>query len=287
MLQLNSFCQSLPMYSQYMYNMTSINPAYAGSGISPSVAVLWKEQWAGLPGAPSTKSISLDLPSKMNKYGFGVQLFDDRFARVVHRTGANLFYNIKIPVSENGLLSLGLKGGFYNDTKDLTNINLGPVSTYDPAFSNNVNDLIPLGGAGVYYNNKHFFVGFSAPDVITFSKAQKTKTDSTLSQINQVHYFLTSGYTYDLNDEIKIKPSILLKATSYALLQVDFNVNVWLQNLVGLGASYRTESFLAMAEVQVNKKFRVGYAYDMPFKSANTSELILSLNFGKEKLRED
>ncbi len=281
MLQSRTYSQTLPMYSQYMYNMTTINPAYAGNGVSPSVSVIWKEQWSGQTGAPSTKTIALDLPSSQRKFGFGIQLFDDRFAKVVHRTGANLFYSLKIPVSKRGLLSLGLKGGFYNDVKTLTNINLGPFYAYDPAFANNSNSIIPLGGAGVYYNDDHFFAGFSAPDVITFSKEKKYNSDSSLSKVNQVHYYFTSGYTFDLSEEVKLKPSLLLKASIGGLLQADFNVNVWLQNLVSLGASYRSESFLAMAEVQVNQKFRVGYAYDMPFQSANTSELILSLNFGK------
>jgi hypothetical protein len=51
--------------------------------------------------------------------------------------------------------------------------------------------------------------------------------------------------------------------------------------MVGVGASYRTgESVLGMAELQVTPQFRVGYAYDMPFKRPNTSELFLRVEFG-------
>jgi type IX secretion system PorP/SprF family membrane protein len=281
LLQFKGYSQSMPMYSQYMYNMTNINPAYAGNRSVPSVAFMWREQWAGLAGAPSTKSITLDLPSSDKKFGFGIQLFDDKYVNVIHRTGLNLYYNLKIPVSEKGVLSLGLKGGFYNDMKMLTNVDLGQITAYDAAYASNFNKIVPLAGAGVYYNDDHFYAGFSAPDVVTFSKTQNYKSDSSLYQVNELHYFLTTGYSFDVNDDVKLKPSLLFKIVSGAPIQTDFNLNVWLKNTVGVGASYRTgESVLGMAEVQVSPQFRVGYAYDMPFKTPNTSELFMRLEFG-------
>ncbi len=281
LLQLKGLSQSMPMYSQYMYNMTNINPAYAGNRSVPSVAFMWREQWAGISGAPSTKSITLDLPSSDKKFGFGIQLFDDKYVNVIHRTGINLYYNLKIPVSEKGVLSLGLKGGFYNDMKMLTNVDLGQISAYDAAYASNFNKIVPLAGAGIYYNDDHFFAGFSAPDVVTFSKTQSYKSDSSLYQVNEVHYFFTTGYSFDVSEDVKLKPSLLFKVVSGAPIQTDLNMNLWLKNTLGLGASYRTgESVLGMAEVQVSPQFRVGYAYDMPFKTPNTSELFLRLEFG-------
>ena len=281
LLQLKGLSQSMPMYSQYMYNMTNINPAYAGNRSVPSVAFMWREQWAGISGAPSTKSITLDLPSSDKKFGFGIQLFDDKYVNVIHRTGINLYYNLKIPVSEKGVLSLGLKGGFYNDMKMLTNVDLGQISAYDAAYASNFNKIVPLAGAGIYYNDDHFFAGFSAPDVVTFSKTQSYKSDSSLYQVNEVHYFFTTGYSFDVSEDVKLKPSLLFKVVSGAPIQTDLNMNLWLKNTLGLGASYRTgESVLGMAEVQVSPQFRVGSAYDMPFKTPNTSELFLRLEFG-------
>ena len=273
--------QSVPMYSQYMYNMTNINPAYAGTRGVPSLSFIWREQWAGLTGAPSTKSITYDQTSKDKKVGFGIQLFDDKYVSVIRRTGVNLFYNLKIPVSEKGVLSLGIKGGFYNDLKMLTNVNLGPVAAFDAAYSSNFNKVIPLAGAGIYYNDDHFYAGFSVPDMVTFSKVQSYKTDSSLFQVNQVHYFFNTGYSFDINDDVTLKPSMLVKAVSGAPLEADFNASVWLKNTLSVGASYRTgESVLGMVEFQINPQFRIGYAYDMPFKIPNTSELFLRLEFG-------
>ena len=281
-LQFEGSSQSIPMYSQYMYNMTNINPAYAGNRGVPSLAFIWREQWSGLSGAPSTKSLTYDMPTNNKKYGFGVQLFDDRYVSVIRRTGVSMYYNLKIPVSEHGVLSFGLKGGFYNDLKMLTNVDLGQISAYDAAYSTNFNKIIPLAGAGVYYNDDHFYAGFSAPDVITFSKVQNYRSDSSLYQVNEVHYFFATGYSFDVNDDVSIKPSLLVKMVSGAPIEADLNTNVWLKNTIGIGGSYRTgESILAMAQVQVTPQFRIGYAYDMPFKVPNTSELFLRLEFGQ------
>ncbi len=275
--------QSLPMYSQYMYNMVNINPGYAGNRSVPSLSAIWREQWVGLPGSPTTKSFTYDAATKDNKNGFGVQFYDDKYVNYIKRTGVNLYYNFKIPVSERGVLSLGLKGGFYNDTKNLNSTYLG-ASNYqtDVAYATNLNQVVPLAGAGVYYNDDKFYAGFSAPDLIVFSKVKNYNADNSLFQVNEIHYFLTSGYSFDINDEVQLKPSFLLKATSGAPLEIDLNTNVWLKNMVGLGLSYRTaESILGMAEVQVTPQLRFGYAYDMPFKRPNSHELFLRYEFGR------
>ncbi len=284
MLTFESSAQSLPMYSQYMYNMVNINPAYAGSRGVPSLSVLWREQWVGLPGSPSTRSFAYDLPTNDKKMGLGIQLFDDKYVNYIKRTGLNLYYNVKIPLSEKGVLSMGLKGGLYNDTKNLTNAYLGASSQYltDVTFANNFNRIVPLAGAGIYYNDDKFYAGFSAPDLLVFSKLKDYNSDNTLFQVNEVHYFLTAGYSIDLNEDVQIKPSALLKASSGAPLAFDLNTNIWLHNVIGAGLSYRTnESVLAMLETQVTPQLRFGYAYDMPFKRPNSHELFLRYELGR------
>jgi type IX secretion system PorP/SprF family membrane protein len=284
MLTIESSAQSLPMYSQYMYNMVNINPAYAGSRGVPSISAILREQWVGLPGSPSTKSFSYDLTTNDKKIGLGVQLFEDKYVNYIKRTGLNLYYNIKVPVSEKGVLSMGLKGGLYNDTKSLTNAYLGASSQYltDVTFANNFNRIVPLAGAGIYYNDDKFYAGFSAPDVLVFSKLKDYNSDNALFQVNEVHYFFTAGYSIDLNEDVQIKPSALLKATSGAPLAFDLNTNIWLHNVIGAGLSYRTnESVLAMLETQVTAQLRFGYAYDMPFKRPNSHELFLRYELGR------
>ena len=57
---LNALGQQDPQYTQYMYNPTSINPAYAGSRGSLSIFGHYRTQWVGLEGAPKTASVSIN-----------------------------------------------------------------------------------------------------------------------------------------------------------------------------------------------------------------------------------
>lgn len=276
--------QSIPMYSQYMYNMNNINPAFAGSRSQSSLTALWREQWVGLPGAPTTKTISYDFATRDNKLGLGVQLFDDKYVNNIKRSGINFMYNLKIQTSDKGMLSLGMKFGFYNDANNYTSYYQGPITApnTDPAISKNLNKIVPLAGFGLFYFTDKFYIGASAPDLIIFSKVANYKGDNALFQVNQIHYFITSGYSFDLNEEVAFKPSVLIKAVSGAPIEFDVNANFWLKNIVGLGASYRLrESVLAMAQIQVAPQFRVGYAYDMPYRRPNSHEIFLRYELGR------
>lgn len=47
------FSQQDPQFTNYMYNTTVINPAYAGTRDALSVLALYRSQWVGLEGAPT------------------------------------------------------------------------------------------------------------------------------------------------------------------------------------------------------------------------------------------
>ena len=60
--ELNSFAQQNSQYTQYMYNMSVINPAYSGSSGIPVIRVAGRTQWVNVLGAPRTASFSIDAP---------------------------------------------------------------------------------------------------------------------------------------------------------------------------------------------------------------------------------
>jgi len=272
--------QSLPVYSQYMSNMTNINPAFVGMSGTSNISMIWREQWVGIQGAPTTKSFTYETLLQNQKSGMGLQLFDDRYVNYIKRTGVNMYYSLQFPVSDKGVLSMGLKAGFYNDSRTLTDASA--FQSGDIALSNNINKIVPIAGAGLYYKEKDFYFGVSVPDMITFASVQNYATDKNLYQVNEIHYFISSGLNIDLNEQLALQPSILLKSIKGAPLEADLNTRVWIEKKVGLGLSYRTsEAILALFDAQVYKQCRVGYAYDMPFKRPNSHELFLRYEFGK------
>ena len=136
--------QTEPMYSQYMFNMLNINPAYAGSRSVPSLTSLFRKQWMGIRGAPQTSSISLDMPMNNDKIGIGIQLLDDRLG-VERTTGAQLNYAYRVPVSDNGILAMGIRVGLLNYRANYSQ--LFTIRPNDPAYYQNVSGFLPAAGS--------------------------------------------------------------------------------------------------------------------------------------------
>ena len=53
--------QQDPQYTQYMYNMNIINPAYTGSTEGLAVGALYRSQWVGLDGGPETFTFNINV----------------------------------------------------------------------------------------------------------------------------------------------------------------------------------------------------------------------------------
>ena len=279
--------QTEPMYSQYMYNMLGVNPAYAGSREATSVNFFQRRQWVGLSGAPQTTSVSVDGAFNDNKLGWGVQAYDDKLG-VEKADGLNAMMSTHIQVSEKGILSGGLSVGLMNYRIDLMNVQ-GRYTPSDPAFYANFNKWVPAVGLGIYYNTDKFYAGFSVPNVLKSRLTAFDVMNSGIQKINNTHLFFTTGYVFDINEDVKIKPSTMIKMVGGAPIEADLNTNVWLRDLIGIGFSYRTgDAMVGMAEVQVNNQFRLGYAYDItisPLKYYNNGshEFLLRYEIGNNR----
>jgi type IX secretion system PorP/SprF family membrane protein len=282
-----STAQTEPMYSQYMYNMLGVNPAYAGNREATSLNFFQRRQWVGIAGAPQTTSVSLDGASSDNKFGWGVQLYDDKLG-VEKADGANLMLSTHIQVTEKGILSGGLSLGLMNYRIDLMNVQ-GRFTPSDPAFYANFNKWLPDVGLGIYYNTDKFYVGLSVPNVLKSRLSAFDVMNSGIQKVNSTHLFFTTGYVFSVNDEVKIKPSTMIKAVSGAPIEADLNTNVWLKDIIGLGFSYRTgDAMVGMAEAQINENLRVGYAYDMTISTLKyynngSHEMMVRYEFGNNK----
>ena len=281
--------QTEPMYSQYMHNQVAINPAYAGNREALNLNFFQRRQWIGIDGAPQTSSVSIDKSFNDNKLGWGLQLFDDRLG-VEKATGANFMLSSKIRISENGYLSGGLSTGLMNYRIDLLSVT-GRFTPSDPAFYSNFNKWVPNVGLGVFYNTDKFYAGVSIPNVLKSRLSAFDIIRSGLQKVNNYHVFITSGYVFDVNEDLKIKPSTMIKLVSGAPIQVDLNTNVWLKNIFGFGFSYRTnDAFVSMLELQASSNIKIGYAYDRtisPYKYYNNGshELMLRLEIGEGKAK--
>ena len=283
--------QTEPMYSQYMYNMLGVNPAYAGNREALSFNFFQRNQWNGIKGAPKTTSLSLDQSIKNGKIGWGVQVYDDRLG-VEAATGINGMLSTRIQVSEKGILSGGLSFGLMNyriNLNDVQNRN----NPNDPSFisTNKPSTWTPSIGMGIYYNTDRFYAGVSTPSVLKSRLASYEDFISSIDKSNAFHLFANTGYVFDVNENLKLKPSTMIKMVSGAPVEADINLNVWLKDILGIGGSYRTgDAFVGMLELQATPNLRIGYAYDVPFNplkyfTRGSNELMLRYEFGNNKTK--
>lgn len=251
------------MYTQYMFNGLALNPAYAGSHGELSLTALTREQWSGLEGAPSTQTFAIHSPIKNKKISLGMVLLRDQIGvSKEHSVYGSYAYRIAM---EKGTLSMGLQVGFTSYREDLNDLLLLHRPAAD--FQDQKSSFLPNFGAGLFYSSERFYAGFSVPRMLQNSIDQ----DNPVSVAKELrHYFLTGGYLFYLSKDLKLKPNFLLKVVTGAPIQLDLNANLLIKDLIWVGLSHRIGAdWNAILELQMTRKFRLGYAYDF----ASTTDL--------------
>jgi type IX secretion system PorP/SprF family membrane protein len=256
------YAQQDAQYTQYMYNTTVVNPAYAGSRETLSIFGLHRAQWVGLEGAPSTNNISINSPIGRN-VGLGLTVVNDKIGPADENNIA-VDFSYSIAVSENYKLSFGLKGSANILNVDFTKLNI--YNPADPRFQDNIsNRFSPNVGAGIYLHSEKSYLGLSAPYLLESKHFDGTANNSATSFIasEKKHYYLIAGHVFDVNDNLQFKPSLLTKMVQGAPLQVDLSGNFLINKKFNAGLAYRlSASFSALAGFQVSDSWLIGYAYD-------------------------
>ena len=140
--------QQDPQYTQYMYNMNVVNPAYAGSRGTLSLGLLGRTQWTSIDGAPKTFTFDAHAPLG-KKVGMGLSVIADEIGPAKEQ---NIYvdFSYTLNLSETGKLAFGLKGGLTLLDVNLLDITLPQTSTGDDdLFNENINDAFPNFGAGM------------------------------------------------------------------------------------------------------------------------------------------
>jgi len=283
--------QQDPQYTQYMYNMNVVNPAYAGSRGTLSLGLLGRSQWTSVDGAPKSFTFNAHAPLG-KKVGVGISVVSDEIGPAKEQ---NIYadFSYTLATSDVGRLAFGLKGGMTLLDVNLLDVVLPQTgSAGDPVFDENINDAFPNFGAGVYYYTDKWYASFSVPNILKSEHLDKDNINTKASE--EVHYFLTGGYVFDLSSTLKFKPSLMFKGVAGAPVSVDINANFLLYDRFELGASYRVQDAVSLLfNFGVTPDFRIGYAYDYTiseFSNSNTGgshEIILlyDVDFSKKNLK--
>ena len=248
-----------PVITQYMFSGLILNPAYAGDQKQTVATLMHRDQWVNFDGSPKTQTLIVNSALKEYPVGVGLLLSRDQIGSYEDYSVYSS-YSYRIPLTAiKSSLSFGLQAGFNYTGANYDKLNR--LDPDDPIFVNR-NRFKPNFGMGMFLSNKTSYAGVSIPYILSGDTYSR---EEVATQVQRARYlFLTGGHVFKLTEFIKFKPSTLIRLQQGQALTADLNVNVFLDDILNIGASYRSQdSFIGLFELILNPNFSVGYSYDM------------------------
>lgn len=289
MFFMDATAQQDPHYTQYMYNMSVINPAYAGSKESISGGLLYRKQWVEIEDAPTTGTFFIHSPVGKN-VGLGLSVINDKIGPV-EETNVYADFSYTLNLGGEHRLAFGLKGGVTMHKIDFNTIFNSLPDVNDDVFSqSDPNETFLNIGTGIFYYTEKYYIALSVPNML---KARYLDFDNTKYGGEEMHYFLTGGYVFDLSPTLKFKPFAMVKSSLKAPASLDVATNFLFNERFEIGATYRLDdSFGGMVNFAITPSLKLGYAYDHIISDLNITTqasheviLLFDLNTSKKVSR--
>ena len=261
------FCQSDVKLSSFFLSPLTYNPAYAGSYDGVSITSFYSSQWVGFDGAPETININAHGAFFGPNTGLGLEFISDKIG-VTSTTKILGNYSYRVRLNNNWKLSMGIKAGAINNSVNYGLLNIEYPGNYY-AINSSVNNMNINIGSGLFLFNDTFFFGLGIPNLLKNKSSDRFKTTLSNSRPN---YYLSTGYTFDLDNNITIQPSVLTRVVNgsvsntlvattlnwkekfYTSLNIDFN------STIGAFAGFR-----------VMDKYLLGYSFDTSINNFSNS----------------
>lgn len=268
--------------SQHMLNRLNYNPAVTGATQYVNVTGYMRDQWTGWTGAPRSQVILAHNYFNSINSGFGLSLINDVI-------GAEKSLNIKISyayhirISGFSYLSLGLSGGILHRFFDRSELMPDDITDTD----------LPLDIGNKTFADFDFGLEFNTSRLtLGASITHLTVSDKHTSPLRSGrHYYAFAKYVLPLASRWEMEPSLFMQQNRrFTHSEVNtlffYDRRFWFGASYRVDASFRSESFVPMAGMEIAKLFRIGYSFDMNLGdlknfSGGTHEILLSLRIGK------
>jgi type IX secretion system PorP/SprF family membrane protein len=272
----------------YMYYQPYINVASMGGYSDLNGSLFYRHQWAGFEGSPKIGGAHVFSPLKYNNYLGGGIIYQTYGIYQIVDVTADYAYRIKF--NEDIGLSLGLGVGVQIRQNDYEELDV--VDPSDPLYQiPSTTKSFPLAEFGLYFNWKSFYVGFAMPNMIggkIVTVDGKAESDIYFS-FKEMPYYVQLGYPFDFSENFSLNTSFLLKAQPQVPVQLDFNVEFYFVNLIGVGLTYRTkEEISALLRLNIKEVFGFHYAFNWTFNnisnnSGGSHEIMLTYTVPNKK----
>ncbi len=240
-------------YAHFMVNTLTYNPAVAGSTNNLDIILLGRKQWVGIGQSPLSQTLNAHTYLEKIKGGVGLTLINDKLG---YENSLNLkaSYAYHIKLGKEATLAAGISVGFLYKSVDQSKL-VFDDQTDQTAQNSLGKEFKPDVNAGLEFRNKDLVVGLASTHV---PQGVGSATNFKVPR----HYFLYAKYYIAVSKDLDIVPSVLFKSAGF-ITQFEGNVNVLYQKKYWVGLTYRNkEAAAGLVGMQINQKFKIGYAYD-------------------------
>ena len=295
-----------PVYSQFFAAPLQVNPAFAGTTLSPRVTANYRSQWSPYQGGYNTYSVAYEQSIESLNSGFGLMVLgDDEGNGIYSTTRFSAVYGYRVRVNEEVAIRFGIEAGLIQRRLDWDLLILpdqidpiegpsgpGGLIPSEDLPPDNLNRRLLDIGAGILVYGRRAYGGLSLKHL--------NSPDENLLEVNNnlgigipLRVTLHGGFEIPLQtgnnrqEEAFISPNLLImKQGEFA--QVNGGAYFGLGKFFA-GAWYRhtinnVDAAIALAGVRYGI-FRLGYSFDFTLsrlnlqRSGGSHELSLSINF--------
>jgi len=257
--------QQDPLFSQYLFNQSMINPAYTGVNDVMNASLFSRRQWVGLEGAPQTNTLNASASIINNKVGVGLLISRDTYG-VNKNTEYQAMYSYKIDLLNGKSLSFGLQTGYIDYRYDYSKLLLEQT---DQALELVDAEIAKVNfGSGIYFKTNQFYLGASVPRMLNM----ETQSINGTSTVHKRHFYVSAGYVFDQLIALKFKPSVLIKVVEGQPISIDLNASFLLLETLWVGATIRNFNAVGInSQFEINDMFRLGYSFEYPLNTVGTN----------------
>jgi len=278
-----SFGQQHSLYSQYIFNLYAINPAYAGERNSVATALSYRNQWVGFEGAPKTAYFSAHSPILNNNLAVGFWFQNEQMG-AREQTSMHGSVSYKLQLEGNKKISFALSGGALNHRYNWNELDF-PDGSDPVAFVSEANQWRPVFDFGAMYLSSHGYVGLSILNLNGVELSESVIIDDRL----EPSFNLIGGYIFPISNKVDLKPSALIRAQMNGAWQFDANLSARFMNALWITATYRYQFGMVFSgHFYLNDNLHFGYSYDLTTNSllsqqSGTHELFIGYDFNLYK----
>ena len=282
-LPLLAYGQNDIQLSQQFLSRVNYNPAATGASNYTNVFLIARQQWIGMTG-PSTQVLNAHNYFNQINSGVGLSVTNDKY-------GPEYNINAKVGYAyylhfEGSYLSFGLGAGILNKSLDPAKLNA--EASGDPLVAQYISKPNKLNADfdfGAEFNTAQLQIGAS----VTHLNKSSIKIGNLESGR---HFYLYGKYTFNLDLDWKLAPSLVGHMSSWPIMQLDLNTMATFRDRFWFGASYRfsdkfeAESIVGVLGLFITDFLGLGYSYDFnpgPIKqySSGSHEVSLRVRIGK------